>query len=47
MTSELFSIGPYDKQIAAIALVHGLTVVTHNVREFGRVAGLTFEDWEA
>jgi tRNA(fMet)-specific endonuclease VapC len=40
-------IGPYDMQIAAIALVHGLTVVTHNVREFGRIAGLTIEDWEA
>ena len=39
-------IGPYDLQIAAIALVHQLTVVTHNVAEFGRVPGLTVEDWE-
>ena len=39
-------IGPYDLQIAAIALVHGLIVVTHNVREFRRVAGLQVEDWE-
>jgi tRNA(fMet)-specific endonuclease VapC len=39
-------IGPYDMQIAAIALAHGLIVVTHNVREFGRIEGLQVEDWE-
>jgi tRNA(fMet)-specific endonuclease VapC len=39
-------IGPYDMQIAAIALVHNLIVVTHNVREFGRIEGLQIEDWE-
>ncbi len=39
-------IGPYDLQIAAIALAHGLTVVTHNTKEFKRVAGLQVEDWE-
>lgn len=39
-------IGPYDLQIAAIAMVHGLTVVTHNTREFGRVQGLRIEDWD-
>lgn len=39
-------IGPYDLQIASIALVHRLTVVTHNVAEFSRVPGLTVEDWE-
>lgn len=39
-------IGPYDLQIAAIALAHGLIVVTHNTREFGRVAGLLLEDWD-
>lgn len=39
-------IGPYDLQIAAIALVHSLIVVTHNTREFGRIAGLQIEDWE-
>lgn len=40
-------IGPYDSQIAAIALVHGLTLVTHNTAEFARVTGLRMEDWEA
>jgi tRNA(fMet)-specific endonuclease VapC len=39
-------IGPYDMQIAAIALVHRLILVTHNVGEFGRIAGLQIEDWE-
>ena len=39
-------IGPYDLQIAAIALVHGLTVVTHNISEFDRVPQLKTEDWE-
>jgi tRNA(fMet)-specific endonuclease VapC len=39
-------IGPYDLQIAAIALVHGLTLVTHNTTEFSRVPGLHLEDWE-
>jgi tRNA(fMet)-specific endonuclease VapC len=39
-------IGPYDLQIAAIALANGLTLVTHNTREFSRVTGLLLEDWE-
>jgi tRNA(fMet)-specific endonuclease VapC len=39
-------IGPYDMQIAAIARVNGLTLVTHNTAEFSRVPGLRIEDWE-
>lgn len=39
-------IGPYDLLIAAIALANDLIVVTHNTREFSRVAGLSFEDWQ-
>jgi tRNA(fMet)-specific endonuclease VapC len=39
-------IGPYDVQIAAIALVNNLILVTHNIGEFGRVNGLQIEDWE-
>ncbi len=39
-------IGPNDLMIAAIALAHGLTLVTHNTREFGRVEGLIWADWE-
>jgi len=40
-------IGPLDLQIAAIALVNDLTLVTHNTREFARISGLKLEDWEA
>ena len=29
-------IGPYDLMIASLALVHDLTVVTHNTGEFSR-----------
>lgn len=39
-------IGPYDVLIAGQALARGLTVVTHNMREFRRVPGLAVEDWE-
>lgn len=39
-------IGPLDLQIAAIAVTHGLILVTHNTQEFSRVPGLQIEDWE-
>ena len=38
-------IGPYDLLIAATALEHSATLVTHNTREFARVPGLVVEDW--
>ena len=40
-------IGAYDMQIAAIAVVHQLIVVTHNTKEFSRIPWLTLEDWES
>ena len=39
-------IGPYDLLIAAIALANKVTLVTHNIREFGRIKPLELEDWE-
>lgn len=40
-------IGPQDLWLAAACLAHGLTFVTANVREFGRVEGLGVENWLA
>ncbi|MFO7893335.1 MAG: PIN domain-containing protein [Longimicrobiales bacterium] len=40
-------IGAHDLWLAAAALAHGLTLVTSNVRHFGRVPGLQVEDWGA
>ncbi len=39
-------IGPLDMAIAAIALANDLILVTHNIREFSRVSGLKYEDWQ-
>jgi len=38
-------IGPYDVLIAGQARARNLILVTHNIREFARVAQLTVEDW--
>ncbi|HEV7239241.1 MAG TPA: type II toxin-antitoxin system VapC family toxin [Thermoanaerobaculia bacterium] len=40
-------IGPSDLLIAATARAHRAVLVTHNVREFSRVAELRVEDWES
>lgn len=46
LESQSAPIGPYDLQIAAIALANGCALVTHNTAEFSRVPGLLLEDWE-
>lgn len=38
-------IGPLDMMIAGHAKALGYTVVTNNVKEFGRVIGLKLENW--
>ena len=38
-------VADHDLWIAAHALVHGATVVTNSERDFGRIAGLRFENW--
>ena len=40
-------IGAYDLLIAGQARARGLTLVSHNQREFARVGGLTTVDWAA
>ncbi|MBB1492995.1 type II toxin-antitoxin system VapC family toxin [Paracoccus sp. MC1854] len=40
-------IGPYDVLIAGQAKARNLTLVTNNIGEFSRVAGLSLEDWTA
>jgi tRNA(fMet)-specific endonuclease VapC len=34
-----------DLLIAAMALVHDITLVTHNTAHFARITGLLVEDW--
>ena len=38
-------IGPYDQMIAGHARSEGLILVTNNLKEFERVAGLRLENW--
>jgi tRNA(fMet)-specific endonuclease VapC len=47
LTKKGLPIGANDLLIAAIALANDLTLVTHNTREFERIAGLKLEDWES
>lgn len=39
------NIGKMDLRIAAIALEENATVITRNLRDFGRVPGLACENW--
>jgi tRNA(fMet)-specific endonuclease VapC len=34
-----------DMMIAAVALVHNLTLVTHNTADFQKIPGLRLDDW--
>lgn len=36
---------PVDPMLAATAIVHGLTLVTRNERDFAHVPGLTVNNW--
>lgn len=38
-------IGPYDVQVAGVAMARDLVLVTRNTREFERVPGLKVENW--
>jgi tRNA(fMet)-specific endonuclease VapC len=39
------TVNAVDLMIAAVALVHDLTVVTHNTKDFHNIPGLRLEDW--
>lgn len=39
------SVADADLMIAAVALVHDLTLVTHNTTDFVNIPGLRLEDW--
>lgn len=45
LESKGMGIGPADTLIAATALRYRLTLVSRNVREFGRVPGLNVLNW--
>ena len=39
------SVSSLDLMIASVALVHGLTLVTHNTADFQNIPGLRLDDW--
>ena len=39
------TVSPIDLQIAAVSLVHSLTLVTNNTKDFQHIPGLSLEDW--
>lgn len=39
------TVSPVDLMIESIALVHNLTLVTHNTADFQNIPGLRLDDW--
>lgn len=39
------AVNPIDLQIASTALLHNLTLVTNNTKDFQDIPGLTLEGW--
>jgi tRNA(fMet)-specific endonuclease VapC len=44
-TARRVRVATLDLRIASIALCRGLTLLTRNISDFGRVPGLKTEDW--
>jgi tRNA(fMet)-specific endonuclease VapC len=38
-------VGTADLMIASVALVHNLTLVTHNTADYQNIPGLRLDDW--
>lgn len=45
LIGQRLRIGTQDLKIATTALAHGFILVTRNRVDFGRIAGLTLDDW--
>jgi tRNA(fMet)-specific endonuclease VapC len=45
MKKQRIRVGTMDLRIVAIALANGMTVLTRNGADCGRVPNLTVEDW--
>lgn len=45
LRTQKLNVGANDLKIAAIALEHGLIVVTRNQRDYDRVPALVTENW--
>ncbi len=45
LEAQGLGIGPQDVLIAGIAVAHGATLVTRNLREFGRIGRLAAINW--
>ena len=41
------SVGRMDVRVAAVAATAGLTVLTRNAKDFGRIPGVRLKDWTA
>ena len=45
LLDQEITIGEMDLLNGAVALVHSLTMVTHNKKDYANIPGLTLEDW--
>jgi tRNA(fMet)-specific endonuclease VapC len=45
LLQQRISVNTVDLMIASVALVHNLTLVTHNTADFSNIPGLRLEDW--
>lgn len=47
LQKQRIRIGTMDLKIAAIALANNATLLSRNLKDFGKVPGLKVEDWSA